>query len=85
MLQNTCKVVASKKNMVYKIPPRGGVNHSWPAAYIQNCFQFPASEKKNKELLQHADILKTLHEIVRKVFRGKAKIKDHGKLPKKVR
>ena len=43
MLQNTCKVIGYKKNMVYKILLEEGVggwgvgvevNHSWPAAYI---------------------------------------------------
>ena len=45
MLQNSCKIIGFKKNMFYKIPPRGGgagggggggraeVNHSRQAAY----------------------------------------------------
>ena len=35
MLQNPCKTLGFKKNMVYKIPPGGGeVNHIQPVAYI---------------------------------------------------
>ena len=34
MLQNTCKTLGFKKNMVYKIPPGGEVNHIQPVAYI---------------------------------------------------
>ena len=36
MLQNACKTLGFKKNMVYKIPPGGGggeVNHIQPLAY----------------------------------------------------
>ena len=35
MLQNPCKTLGFKKNMVYKIPPGGGgeVNHIQPVAY----------------------------------------------------
>ena len=33
MLQNPCKTLGFKKNMVYKIPPRGEVNHIQPVAY----------------------------------------------------
>ena len=34
MLQNACKTLGFKKNMVYKIPPGGGeVNHIQPVAY----------------------------------------------------
>ena len=36
MLQNVCKTVGFKKNMVYKIPPVGEVNHVWPTACM--CF-----------------------------------------------
>ena len=32
MLQNPCKTLGFKKNMVYKIPPRGEVNHIQPVA-----------------------------------------------------
>ena len=48
MLQNPCKTLGFKKNMVYKIPPWGEVNHIQPVAYFlsrekpnagQNCFQ----------------------------------------------
>ena len=36
MLQNPCKALGFKKNMVYKIPPGGGggVNHIQPVAYF---------------------------------------------------
>ena len=36
MLQNPCKTLGFKKNMVYKIPPGEGgeVNHIQPVAYI---------------------------------------------------
>lgn len=33
MLQNASKTRGFKKNMVYKIPPGGEVNHIQPAAY----------------------------------------------------
>ena len=33
MLQNSCKTLGFKKNMVYKIPPGGEVNHIQPVAY----------------------------------------------------
>ena len=35
MLQNPCKTLGYKKNMVYEIPPGGGggVNHIQPVAY----------------------------------------------------
>ena len=33
MLQNPCKTLEFKKNMVYKIPPGGEVNHIQPVAY----------------------------------------------------
>ena len=33
MLQNACKTLGFKKNMVYKIPPGGEVNHNQPVAY----------------------------------------------------
>ena len=34
MLQNPCKTLGFRKNMVYKIPPGGGeVNHIQPVAY----------------------------------------------------
>ena len=34
MLQNPCKTLGFKKNMVYEIPPGGEVNHIQPVAYI---------------------------------------------------
>ena len=37
MLQNPCKTLGFKKNMVYKIPPGGvggGVNHIQPVALL---------------------------------------------------
>ena len=33
MLQNSRKTLGFKKNMVYKIPPGGEVNHIQPVAY----------------------------------------------------
>ena len=40
MLQNPCKTLGFKKNMVYKIPPGGGgggeVNHIQPVAYMRD-------------------------------------------------
>ena len=33
MLQNPRKILGFKKNMVYKIPPGGEVNHIQPVAY----------------------------------------------------
>ena len=35
MLQNPCKTLGFKKNMVYKIPPGGEVNHIQPVAYLE--------------------------------------------------
>ena len=34
MLQNPCKSLGCKKNMAYKIPPGGEVNHIQPVAYF---------------------------------------------------
>ena len=34
MLQNPCKTLGFKKNMVYEIPPGGEVNHIQPVAYL---------------------------------------------------
>ena len=34
MLQNPRKTLTFKKNMVYKIPPGGEVNHIQPVAYL---------------------------------------------------
>ena len=39
MLQNPCKTLGFKKNMVYKIPPGGEVNHIQPVAYYGLHFQ----------------------------------------------
>ena len=41
MLQNLCKTLGFKKNMVYKFPPGGGggggeVNHIQPVVYYRN-------------------------------------------------
>ena len=33
MLQNPCKTLGFKKNMVYKIPPGGEINHIQPVTY----------------------------------------------------
>ena len=38
MLQNPCKTLDFMKNMVYKIPPGGEVNHIQPVAYRSNLF-----------------------------------------------
>ena len=49
MLQNPCKTLGFKKNMVYKIPPGGGeVNHIQPVAYVipGTKPQFQFSEKR---------------------------------------
>ena len=37
MLQNPRKTLGFKKNMVYKIPPGGEVNHIQPVAYWFVC------------------------------------------------
>ena len=34
MLQNACKTLGFKKNMVYEIPP-GDINHIQPVAYTE--------------------------------------------------
>ena len=34
MLQNPCKTLGFKKNIFYKIPPGGEVNHIQPVAYL---------------------------------------------------
>ena len=39
MLQNPRKTLGFMKNMVYKIPPGGKVNHIQPVAYIISCLQ----------------------------------------------
>ena len=36
MLQNPCKTLGFKKNMVYEIPLGGEVNHIQPVAYTNN-------------------------------------------------
>ena len=36
MLQNPCKTLGFKKNMVYEIPPGGEVNHIQPVAYNEH-------------------------------------------------
>ena len=38
MLQNPYKTLGFKKNMVYKIPPGGEVNHIQPVAYMLRVF-----------------------------------------------
>ena len=35
MLQNTSKTLGFKKNIVYKTPPGGEVNHIWLVAYTE--------------------------------------------------
>ena len=35
MLQNPCKTLGFKKNMVYKIPPGGGGGKPYPASGLQ--------------------------------------------------
>ena len=55
MLQNPCKTLGFKKNMVYKIPPGGGeVNHIQPVAYIvtkQKCLNKLIQEINNNVCL----------------------------------
>ena len=46
MLQNPCKTLSFKKNMVYKIPPGGEVNHIQPVAYKQYWFGSPVKISK---------------------------------------
>ena len=42
MLQNPCKTLGFKKNMVYEIlPGRGEVNHIQPVAYIVYLMKLP--------------------------------------------
>ena len=51
MLQNPCKTLGFKKNMVYKIPPGGGeVNHIQPVAYNN---MDPQWRSKNAEKVKH--------------------------------
>ena len=38
MLQNPCKTLGSKKNMVYKIPPGGGGGKPYPASGLSSEF-----------------------------------------------
>ena len=50
MLQNPCKTLGFKTNMVYKIPPGGEVNHIQPVAYIilmLNCFKLVKCHHQN--------------------------------------
>ena len=50
MLQNPCKTLGFKKNMVYKVPPGegGGVNHIQPVAYDTLYFSclYPRDKKQ---------------------------------------
>ena len=45
MLQNPCKTLGFKKNMVYKIPPGGEVNHIQPVAY-KPCLKGPPKRRQ---------------------------------------
>ena len=48
MLQNPCKTLGFKKNMVYKIHPEGEANHIQPVAYI---WKVLSNIKENKWIL----------------------------------
>ena len=81
----TCDLVVLIKNVCVlaciNLAPFRSAKYNYPhrltePEYPEFYFQLLASEKS--ELLQHADILKTLYEIVRKDYSGKAKIKDHN-------
>ena len=48
MLQNPCKTLGFKKNIVYKIPPGGEVNHIQPVAYIG--YQNTSQDKKTDNI-----------------------------------
>ena len=48
MLQNPCKTLGFKKNMVYKIPPGGEVNHIQPVAYMTSCSNVNLEKKSLK-------------------------------------
>ena len=52
MLQNPCKTLGFKKNMVYKIPPGGGeVNHIQPVAYQGLHFLLRLKHISGREIL----------------------------------
>ena len=48
MLQNACKTLGFKKNMVYKIPPGGGGGKPYPANGL--IYQFVNQIKRNFEI-----------------------------------
>ena len=48
MLQNAFKTLGFKKNMVYKIPPGGEVNHIKPVAYITYIPLLPKAKEREK-------------------------------------
>ena len=53
MLQNPCKTLGFKKNMVYKIPPGGG-DKPYPASGLFSFFQLSAFALKNsRQYLDH--------------------------------
>ena len=53
MLQNPCKTLGFKKNMVYKIPPGGEVNHIQPVAYKRKVKEYKSKEEgKDQESIQ---------------------------------
>ena len=53
MLQNPCKTLGFKKNMVYKIPPGGEVNHIQPVAYKHNTWPRTTHGKVTKTINHH--------------------------------
>ena len=58
MLQNPCKTLGFKKNMVYKIPPGGGeVNHIQPVAYMGYYCQYLKGYGKLGSILGICQIL----------------------------
>ena len=67
MLQNPCKTLGFKKNMVYKIPPGGEVNHIQPVAYLVcvcyafvcDCLLLPCGH-----LLGRADLLALVFDVL---------------------
>ena len=54
MLQNPCETLGFKKNMVYKIPPGGEVNHINPVAYMVFCCEMhgPACHKYCRQYIE---------------------------------
>ena len=59
MLQNPCKTLGFKKNMVYKIPPGGEVNHIQPVAYYIFSVQFINIISRYTKIGYNIDVLQT--------------------------